>query len=87
MLVPLATKIFRFGETDKSTDRDRSRAEIDVLFEIERGINGLEPDKRVAARQDESKPLCDDLRAWLITKRDLVSVKSEIAKAINYGLS
>ena len=32
------------------------------------------------------KPPCYDLRAWLITKRNLVSV-SEIAKAINYGLS
>ena len=28
---------------------------IDVLFEIERGINGLEPDKRVAARHDQSE--------------------------------
>jgi Transposase IS66 family len=38
-------------------------------------------------RHAQSKPLCDDLRTWLITKRDLVSVKSEIAKVINYGLS
>ena len=82
-MVPLATKIFRFGETDEAPIAIEAVQKLDVLFEIERGINGLEPDKRV----DQSKPLCDDLRAWLITKRDLVSVKSEIAKAINYGLS
>ena len=80
-------KFFDLAKLTKAPIAMEAVQKIDVLFEIERGINGLEPDKRVAARHDQSKPLCDDLRAWLITKRDLVSVKSEIAKAINYGLS
>jgi hypothetical protein len=38
---------------------------IDELFEIERTINGLTPQQRVAVRQAKSKPLVGALEGWL----------------------
>jgi len=60
---------------------------IDELFEIERSTNGRTPEQRLAVRREQSKPLVDALETWLREKRDHVSAKSEIAKAINYSLN
>jgi hypothetical protein len=38
---------------------------IDCLFAIEREINGLSADERRQVRQERSRLLVDDLRAWL----------------------
>jgi len=38
---------------------------IDVLFEIERSINGKSPEERIAVRQHLSRPLVDDLRVHM----------------------
>jgi hypothetical protein len=38
---------------------------IDALFEIERAINGQNPEKRKAVRQQLSAPLVADLEAWM----------------------
>jgi transposase len=60
---------------------------IDELFEIERTINGLTPQQRVAVRQAKSKPLVADLEVWLRQHLALLSSKSDTAKAINYSLT
>src|SRR6185312_10048315 len=38
---------------------------IDVLFEIERGINGLTMEERLRIRKEQSAPLLAALEAWL----------------------
>jgi hypothetical protein len=38
---------------------------IDALFAIERAINGKSAQERLAVRQAASRPLVDDLRAYL----------------------
>ena len=38
---------------------------INVLFDVERGINGLPPQDRLEARQRLSTPLIEDLQSWL----------------------
>ena len=38
---------------------------IDALFAIERSINGKSPEERVAVRQTSSRPLVDNLRAYM----------------------
>ena len=38
---------------------------IDVLFDIERGINGESADQRLAVRKELSAPVLADLKAWM----------------------
>jgi transposase len=59
---------------------------IDALFDIERGINGLSPGERKAARQIHSAPLVDDLHEWMKEKRAALSRHNDVAKAMNYML-
>ena len=59
---------------------------IDALFDIERGINGLTADQRLAARQDRSQPLVDDLHAWMVQERAKLSRGNDVAKAMDYML-
>jgi hypothetical protein len=37
---------------------------IDALFAIEREINGKNAEDRLAARQEKSKPVFDELETW-----------------------
>jgi hypothetical protein len=59
---------------------------IDALFEIEREINGLPPGERRAVRQIRSKPLVEQLRAYMEDKRKTLSPKHDLAKAMTYML-
>jgi transposase len=60
---------------------------IDALFAIERAINGKRALERLAARRAESRPLVDDLQAWLRAERAKLSRHAAIAKAIDYMLT
>lgn len=62
-------------------------AKIDVLFAIEREINGLTPSQRIAVRNDRSRTLLVNLDVWLREQRARLSANSETAKAIHYILS
>ena len=53
---------------------------LDALFEIERQINGLSAAERLAVRQEKSKPLLDDMHAWLHRERATLSRSSEVLK-------
>ena len=57
---------------------------IDVLFEIERSINGKTPEQRLAVRRERSRPLIAELEIWMRQQRALLSTKNDTAKAINY---
>ena len=57
---------------------------IDVVFDIERGINGLTAAERHAIRQRLSRPLVEALHDWLRAERDRMSKHNPVAKAINY---
>ncbi|MBR0995657.1 IS66 family transposase [Bradyrhizobium japonicum] len=59
---------------------------LDALFEIDRAINGRSADERRAVRQERSKPLLDDMHAWLLRERETLSRSSEVLKPINYML-
>ena len=60
---------------------------IDVLFAIEREINGLAPQERLRVRQERSRPLIVELQAWLREQRAKLSRNNDTTKAINYCLS
>jgi transposase len=59
---------------------------IDELFAIEREINGLAPEARLAVRQVRSRPIMTEFHSWLREQRRKLSSKSETAKAIDYSL-
>ena len=59
---------------------------IDALFDIERQINGLTADQRLAVRQEMSAPLVADLHAWMTQERARLSRGNEVAKAMDYML-
>ena len=59
---------------------------IDVLFDIERAINGFSADERRRVRNEQSRPLLVELQTWLRRQRARLSAKSETAKAIDYAL-
>jgi len=60
---------------------------IDILFEIERSINGKTSAQRLAARRERSRPLVAELEIWIRQQRALPSTKNDTAKAINYLLN
>jgi transposase len=59
---------------------------IDALFSIERSINGKNPQERVAVRQASSRPLVDDLQAYMREQAAKLSRGHDLVKAINYML-
>jgi transposase len=60
---------------------------IDVLFDIEREINGLSAAERLVARRERSVPLVGALEAWLRAERARLSRHAAVAKAIDYMLT
>jgi transposase len=59
---------------------------IDVLFEIERSINGKSAEERLLVRHRLSRPLVDDLHNYLRTQAERLSPGHDLVKAINYML-
>ena len=59
---------------------------IDALFAIERQINGVSTERRLAVRDARSRPLMIELETWLRQQRAKLSPKSETARAIDYSL-
>ena len=59
---------------------------IDVLFEIERSINGQSAERRRAVRQELSAPLVADLESWMREQRAKLSRGNDLAKAMDYLL-
>src|SRR5580692_10963380 len=79
-------KFFDLARINKAPIASEAVARIDALFAIEREINGLAPQRRVAARTERSRPLVIELESWLREQRASVSKNSDTGKAINYSL-
>jgi transposase len=59
---------------------------IDVLFDIERAINGLSAEERLRVRRDRSAPHLSTLEAWLRDERGRLSRSASVAEPIDYML-
>jgi hypothetical protein len=59
---------------------------IDVLFDIERSINGLAADERLRIRKQQSAPVLDELESWLYEQRSRMSRSASVAEPIDYML-
>src|SRR3546814_10474987 len=58
-------KFFELADLKKAPMAVAAVKRIDALFEVERDINGLPPERRAAARDERSRPLVVELEAWL----------------------
>jgi transposase len=79
-------KFFDLARLNKAPIAVEAVARIDVLFAIEREINGLSPEVRVRVRQERSRPLVSELHTWLREQRAKVSRHNDTGKAIDYIL-
>lgn len=59
---------------------------IDVLFEIERGINAQSVEERLRVRREQSAPLVAELETWLREQRSRLSRSSSVVEPIDYML-
>jgi transposase len=79
-------KFFDLARLQKAPIAVEAVERIDALFAIEREINGLTPEPRLAVRNERSRPLVAALETWLRQQRAKLSRRSETAKAIDYSL-
>jgi hypothetical protein len=59
---------------------------IGALYGIEAVARGLAPEERRRLRQDQARPLINDLQAWLAATKPKLSPKTDLAAAIRYTL-
>jgi transposase len=78
-------KFFDLARLSKAPIAAEAVKRIDVLFAVEREINGLASQERL--RQERSRPLIVELQAWLREQRAKLSKNNDTTKAINYCLS
>jgi len=79
-------KFFDLARLKKAPIAIEAVERIDALFAVEREINGMLPQERLAVRHERSRPLVAELEVWLREQRAKLSSKSETARAIDYGL-
>jgi transposase len=79
-------KLFDLARLNKAPIAIEAVERIDALFAIEREINGMTPEQRVAVRDERTRPLVAVLETWLRQRRAKLSGKSEIGKAVDYSL-
>ncbi len=80
-------QFFDLAKLTKAPIATEAVRRIDELFEIERTINGKTAAERLAVRRERSGLLVAALETWLREQRALLSAKSDLVKAINYGLT
>ena len=80
-------KFFDICATGKSESAEEALRRIGELYAIEETIRGRPPDERRAERHARSAPILSAFRPWLQARRDELSRKSDLAKAIGYALS
>jgi transposase len=80
-------KFVELHEVHKSPIAAQAMDRIGALYAIEQEIRGKPPDERRAVRQRRSRPILDELKAWLEQTLPTLSQKSAMAKAIQYSLN
>jgi transposase len=79
-------KFYELHANHKSQIAEQALRYFGALYDVERDVAQLEPDKRCAIRQQRAGPFADALHEWMTAQRKLVSEGSAIAKALDYSL-
>jgi transposase len=74
-------------QSEGSVIAEEAIRRIASLYAIEKDARGLPSDDRVQLRQERARPILDELESWLGAQLCKISGKSELAKAIRYGLT
>jgi len=80
-------KFFDEYESTKAPLAKEALDRIGALYAVEAEARGRGPDERRRWRQEKSKPLLDELHAWLSSTKSKLSQKTDLAKAVRYTLS
>src|SRR5215472_2599627 len=60
--------------------------QVDAIFAVEREINGLPAEQRLAMRTTRIAPLISELESWMRSERARLSRHADVAKAMDYML-
>ena len=76
-----AAKLQPKGKTGRP---DQALALIGKLYRTEQAAKGLDPNARHALRQERSRPIVDQLQAWLTKTAPQVPPKTKLGQALHY---
>ena len=79
-------KFFVLADVAKAPLALEAVRRIDALFDVERALNGVPEDQRLALRKEHAAPLVGELEAWMRRERAKLSRHNELAKAMDYLL-
>ena len=79
-------KFFDLHANNQSQIAQQALAYIQKLYQVEREAAELSSDERRRIRQEQARPILDELHDWLTRHRLLVPNGSSTAKAIDYSL-
>jgi transposase len=79
-------KFFELAEVARAPLAVEAVRRIDAIFDIERSINGLPTEQRLAVRQERIVPLVQALETWMRAARRKMSRHADVAKAMDYML-
>ncbi|HWH99893.1 MAG TPA: transposase, partial [Propionibacteriaceae bacterium] len=79
-------KLFDLAQLAKAPLAAEAVQRIDAVFALERSINGLPAEQRLAFRRQHVAPLVVELERWMRAERDRLSRHAEVAKAMDYML-
>lgn len=77
-------KLHEVAQTGTTPIADEGLRQIAALYRIEKDSRGQNPEARLAARQERSKPVLDNFETWLTAHRARVSAKSPLGEALKY---
>jgi transposase len=80
-------KLFELAELSRAPLAIEAVRRIDAIFDVERAINGLPADARLAGRQQHIAPLVTELETWMRESRGRLSRHNPVAKAMDYMLT
>ena len=79
-------KLFVLADVAKAPLAIEAVRRIDAIFDVEREINGLTAEQRLAIRQVRVAPLVMSLEQWMRGERARLSRQADVAKAMDYML-
>jgi hypothetical protein len=79
--------LFDLHKANASPTAQEALERIGTLYDLETPIRGQCAELRLAARQRYAIPVLAELHQWLLATRTQVENRSELAKAIDYGLN
>ncbi len=57
---------------------------VGELYRLEVELRGVDPEARLAGRQERSAPLIADMQTWIVNHRARVATKSTLGEALAY---